>query len=385
MNRWSKFLSGVVALACWASTPSFAQPTGQPPHAAVNPDGERGRSRPTAIPIRDKLNAWTVGIAGGLLEGAPIRFATEIARIADDGDNMLVLPIVTRGPVQNVEALLYLRGVDVAIINSDALDQFTTIVPDIQKRISYLLNLFPSEFHVLVRPEINSLGDLRGKKVNFNTPGTAAAYSGPLVFDQLQLDVHKTFLPHPVALEQMKAGTDDMAAVVFVTTKPVDLISKARLGPGFRLLPIPYSDTLKYYLPSTLTAQDYPQLIQGGAVETIAVPTVLAAFNWPRSSDRYKRVARLTEYLFSRIDQLQKPGFHPKWADVNLRAEVPGLNRFPAAQEWLDRSLPGTTAGNVTLSPFEAREMVRAAAPNSKREQERLFREFLDWQRSRQR
>ena len=30
--------------------------------------------------IRDRINAWTIGLAGGLLEGAPIRFATEIAR-----------------------------------------------------------------------------------------------------------------------------------------------------------------------------------------------------------------------------------------------------------------------------------------------------------------
>src|SRR3954469_14389722 len=50
------------------------------------------------LPVRDKLNAWTVGLAGGLLEGAPIRFATEIARVVDDGDNLHVLPIVTRGP-----------------------------------------------------------------------------------------------------------------------------------------------------------------------------------------------------------------------------------------------------------------------------------------------
>ncbi len=96
---------------------------------------------------------------------------------------MHVLPIVTRGPAENVEALLYLKGVDAAIINSDALDQFKALVPNIQQRITYILNLFPSELHIFVRPEINSLDDLKGKKVNFNTPGTAAAYSGPLIFD----------------------------------------------------------------------------------------------------------------------------------------------------------------------------------------------------------
>ena len=170
----------------------------------------------------ERLNAWTVGLAGGQLEGAPIRFATEIARVVDDGDNLHVLPIVTRGPVENVEALLYLKGVDAAVINSDALDQFKTLVPNIRQRITYILSLFPSELHIFVRPEIKSLNDLRGKKVNFNTPGTAAAYSGPLIFERLKLDVEKTFIPHQVALQQMRSGQGDMAAVVFVTSKPID-------------------------------------------------------------------------------------------------------------------------------------------------------------------
>ena len=188
----------------------------------------------------EKLNSWTVGVAAGQLEGAPIRFASDIARVVDDGDNLHVLPIVTRGPAENLEDLLYLKGVDVAIINSDALEQFRAVVPDIQKRITYILSLFPSELHVFVRPEIKSLDDLKGKKVNFNTAGTAAAYSGPLIFDHLGLNVQKTFIPHQVALEQMKAGQGDMEAVVFITSKPVDAFSHGKWDGGFHFLPIPF-------------------------------------------------------------------------------------------------------------------------------------------------
>ena len=82
--------------------------------------------------------------------------------------------------------------------------------PQIQQRITYILNLFPSELHIFVRPEIRSLADLAGKKVNFNTQGTAAAYSGPLIFSRLGLDVEKIFIPHPVALEQTASAADDM-------------------------------------------------------------------------------------------------------------------------------------------------------------------------------
>ena len=295
---------------------------------------------------QETINAWTVGLAGGLLEGAPIRFAAEMARVVDDGDNLHVLPVVTRGPTENVNSLLYLRGIDVAIINSDSLDEYKNQVPDIQRKIAYVLNLFPSELHVFVRPEIQSLADLAGKKVNFNTLGTAAAYSGPLIFSRLDLDVEKTFIPHQVALEQMRKGEGGMAAVVFITSKPVDAFVRGRFEPGFKFLPVPYNDKLEdYYLPSTLDAADYPNLIKPGEhVETIAVPTALVAFNWPTNSNRYERVARFVDHLFSRIDKLQGPGFDPKWKSINLAASVPGLTRLPAAQAWLDSHAHGSRA-----------------------------------------
>jgi TRAP-type uncharacterized transport system substrate-binding protein len=287
---------------------------------------------------KEKMNAWTVGLAGGLLEGAPIRLAAEIARVVDDGDNLLVLPIVTRGATENLNSLLYLRGVDMAIINADALEEYKIQVPQIQQRISYVLNLFPSELHVFVRPEIKSLQDLAGKKVNFNTQGTAAAYSGPLIFGRLGIDVDKTFIPHQVALQQMKSG--DVAAVVFITSKPVDAFLKGRWEPGFKFLPVEYASKFEdYYLPTTLEANEYPGLIQQGErIATIAVPTALVTFNWPPGSNRYQRVARFVDNLFSRIGALQGPGFDPKWKAINLAARVPSLSRFQAAQDWLDRN-----------------------------------------------
>jgi TRAP-type uncharacterized transport system substrate-binding protein len=230
-----------------------------------------------------------------------------------------------------------LRGVDLAIINSDALEEYKVDVPDIQRHIVYLLNLFPSELHIFVRPEIKSLQDLAGKKVNFNTQGTAAAYSGPLIFSRLGINITKTFIPHLLALQQMRDG--DMAAVVFITSKPVDAFLRRKWEPGFSFLPLTYDSKFEdYYLPATLESADYPGLIEPGKrIPTISVPTVLVSYNWPVGSDRYSRVARFTEYLFGRIGKLQEPGSDPKWKTINLGATVPGLTRFPAAQEWLER------------------------------------------------
>jgi len=291
---------------------------------------------PTESTLKERINEWTVGLAGGLLEGAPIRLATEISRIVNDGENLHVLPIVTRGPTENVNDLLYLRGVDMAIISSDSLEEYKSQVPDIQQRLTYILNLFPSELHIFVRPEIRSLQDLAGKKVNFNTQGTAAAFSGPLIFSRIGLDVEKMFIPHPVALEQMKRG--EISGVVFITSKPIDAFLKGRWDPGFKFLPLKYDSRFEdYYLPTSIESTDYPTLLANGErIDTIAVPTVLIAYNWRNTGDRYRRVARFVDRLFSRIDKLHAPGFDAKWKDVNLNAKVPGLERFRAAQEWLN-------------------------------------------------
>jgi TRAP-type uncharacterized transport system substrate-binding protein len=315
----------------------------QPTHADAQGQAGPVQRAPTYTEQQEKINAWTIGLAAGRIEGAPLRLAAEMARVVDDGANLLVLPIVTRGPTENLNSLLYLRGVDLAIINSDALEEYRIAFPEIRRHVTYLLNLFPSELHIFVRPEIKSLQDLAGKKVNFNTLGTAAAYSGPLIFSRLGVDVEKTFIPHQVALQQMRKG--EMAAVVFITSKPVDAFLRGQWEPGFRFLPVPYDSKFEdYYLPAVLEAAEYPALIKPGErISTISVPTVLVAYNWSAGSNRYQRVARFTEYLFNRVDKLQVAGFDAQWKAINLRATVPGLTRFPAAQEWLERQ-PRKTA-----------------------------------------
>ena len=313
--------------------------------AAFGRDSGGGRPLRASAPeaaeaeLREKVNSWTLGFAAGLLEGAPIRFATDISRVVNGNGSMHVLPVVTRGPTENVNDLLYLRGIDLAIINSDSLDEYRGQVPQIADRIVQIVNLFPSELHVFVRPEINSWADLAGKRVNFNTQGTAAAYSGPLIFSRLGIEVEKMFIPHPVALEKLRQGEID--AVVFVTTKPVDAFAKGKWDKGYKFLPIEHGPRLAdYYTPARLDPSDYPALIDAGqAVATVAVPTVLVAYNWRPGTARYERVARFVDELYGHMDLLRSPGFDPKWRDVDVLATAPGLRRFGPAQAWLDRKM----------------------------------------------
>lgn len=352
-----------------SSTAGIAQPI-EPPRPALY----RGATQIAAAnPVRDRMNAWTIGLAAGLPEGAPLRFATELARALDDADDMRVVPLITRGISDNLKDLLYLRGVDGAIVYGDSLQELNA-QPAVQKKVNYIASLFLAELHVFVRPEIKSLEDLNGKVVNFNTKGTAAAYTGPIIFDRLQIKSVNKFIPHPVAMTQMAKG-DEISAIVFVSSKPLEAFAGKKWPEGFHFLPVPYSSKLgEYYLPSFLNDGDYPEFIGGGQqVPTIAVPVVLAAFDWQKGSDRYRRMERFVKYFFARLPVLQnQAGYHPKWKDVNLAGKVPGWRRFPPVHVELER-----------ISSPESLKRVRAgvakAVPNNPAEQERLVQEFLKW------
>ena len=317
------------ALLALSAPPSAAQTAKAPTAAAVS-----------KIPSREKINAWTVGLAAGRTEGAPLRLASELARELDDGDEMRVVPMVTRGPFDNIFDLLHLKGVDLAVVSGD-IQEFLKTDPageSVRKRISYIMPLIPAEVHILAGPGINAIEDLAGKAVNFNTAGTQAAFTGPIIFDRLGIEVQRHFVPHQIAMAEMvKGGT--YAATFWVSSKPLDPFVKRKFPEGFKFLPIDFSEKLQdYYLPAYLEPQDYPGLIPAGTrVSTVAVPTVLAAYNHAKDNDRYRRQARFVDYLFARLENLQKkPGFDPKWKDINLAATIPGWQRFAPVQAKLD-------------------------------------------------
>ena len=115
---------------------------------------------------------------------------------------------------------------------------------------------------------------------------------------------------------------------------------------------------LEYYLPAYLESADYPNFIpQGRRIATISVPAVLAVFDWPKNTDRYRRLVRVVDYLFERFERLQKePGYHEKWRDVNLAGKVPGWTRFRPMQDKLDQTMvvtsrPKGPAGRRSTAP----------------------------------
>ena len=76
--------------------------------------------------------------------------------------SLRILPIVSYGAAGNLDDLLYLHGVDVAITQSDVFEYFQTVrkTPNLDRRVQYIIRLPISELHILARDDVRSLEDL---------------------------------------------------------------------------------------------------------------------------------------------------------------------------------------------------------------------------------
>jgi TRAP-type uncharacterized transport system substrate-binding protein len=341
----------------------------------------------TEAVLRERKNSWTVGVAGGLLEGTRLRFVDEMARVVQDGDNMRVMPFISQGSASNLEDLLYLRGVDVAVTQSDVFEFFRTerATPNLDKRVHYIFRFPPSETHIVAKKEIRSIEDLRGKKVHFGSDGASGTLTGPILFQRLGVQVQQVegTMDNPTGMH--KVATGEIDAVVRVTSKPVSYVTKIPANSGLHLVPIPFSKKFTdYYALGEFTHEDYPNMVpQGGRIDTISVPGVLAVYNWPKNTERYRKVERFVERLFANWDKLLQPPYHPKWKDINLAATVEGWNRFVVADQELNR-LKGATGQNQQDLNREFQAFLNRPGENAKpnptqTEREALFRQFLQW------
>jgi len=303
--------------------------------AAAIPAAATAQAQPTPLSqtlsaMAARANAGTVGVISGGVDGTYIRFAADLAAVLDDGDELRVIPVVGKGSIQNIRDIVLLRGIDIGIVQSDALAfaRREQIIPGVASLIQYITKLYDEEVHILARQETQDLAALAGRTVNVDGRGSGTAMTASLVLGALGLRVTTANDPQDVALAKLRRGEID--AMVFVAGKPARLFTTIEPGSGLHFLPIaPTPALLETYLPTALAAADYPGLIAAGAsVETIAVGAVMAVYAWPPGSERHRKVARFVTALNAKFDQFLRPPRHPKWREVNLAAQVPGWTRF---------------------------------------------------------
>jgi uncharacterized protein len=364
-------LSALIAL--FASQTVFAE------HA------ERQRPPSTGAPVPNKpelgsigerLNANTIAIISGNVNATYLTIAYDLSAVLDNGDEFRVLPVIGKGGGQNVKDVRYLKGIDLGITQSNLLNVYrrTGEIGNIDDKIVYITKLFNEEMHLIVRSDsdITSIDQLAGKKVNFSDIGSGTQLASRDIFQRLGIKVQEVNIGQADAVEQLKSG--GIAATILIAGKPAASMAKLKASEGFRVLPVPFRKELQAdYLPATLTGADYPGLVDKDAsVDTIACGAVLIAYNWPKGSDRYRRIQTFVDNFFPKLAEFQKAPRHPKWKETNLAAVLPGWTRFDGAEEWLKQQ---PQAQRDQFDRFVAAK--RPGATPEERDQ--LFKDFVQW------
>jgi uncharacterized protein len=339
--------------------------------------------------LREQVNQGTVGIISGGVDGTYIRIASDLASVLDNGFELRVLPIVGKGSVQNITDILYLRGIDIGIVQSDVLAFIKRqgIHPTIEDRIRYITKLYNEEFHLLAGEGINTIQDLAGKKVNFGIAGSGTYMTASTVFNDLNVEVEPVSYDQALALEKLKTG--EIGGMVYVAGKPTALFRNLEGTDGIHLVDVPATPKLlETYLPSLFSHEDYPLLVpEGEPVETVAVGAVMAVYNWDPQTYRYRKVENFVKAFFDNFDEFLKTPRHQKWQEVNLAAVVPGWIRFKPAEQWLD-TRPTSAEPSLDTEQqklFEAflkfmQENGEVGQTITDKERAGLFNQFLRWQ-----
>jgi len=338
--------------------------------------------------------SWEASANRGVVElevtgtaGISLRIAEDLASIIDDGATRRLMPVIGKGSLQNITDLKLLRGVDIAILQTDVLDyaKEKQLFPGLESSFNYIAKLYNEEFHLLARQDIKTIANLANQKVNVDAQGSGTAITANRVFDILRLKVQQTNDSQEVALEKLRKG--EIAALAFVAGKPAPLFATLTKDDGLRLLSIPADASLTAaYPPVRLTAADYPALVSPDrAVDTVAVGAVLVAADLRFVPERYRNVSNFVDAFFTGFSSLLTPGHHRKWQEVNLAAELPGWRRYAPADQWLQRNAPvaaAPSAGDMETMFSRFLDQRREAAggqPMNQKEKDDLFQQFQRW------
>jgi TRAP-type uncharacterized transport system substrate-binding protein len=341
-----------------------------------------------AADLRPEVNnKGVVELETGSSAGISVRIAEDLAGLIDDGATRRVLPVVGRSAQQNLVDLIRLRGIDMAILQTDVIGTVGQERVGLQTdlRSTYIAKLYNEEFHLLAGPRVKTIADLAHRSVNIGIRGSGTSVTAQRLFDLLKISIVPVFDRPEVALSKLRHG--DIDALAFVAGKPAPLFQGMPHDDRLHFVSIPLdAAVIDAYVPTSLNAEDYPNLIPADhPIDTVAVGSVLAVAPLVPDSDRYRNVSNFVDIFFTQFRLLLEPGHHPKWGEINLAAEVPGWKRFPPAQQWLDRNASVARQNpqdmKTLFSRFlDTRQQVTGGTPISDQQKQELFDQFVRWQ-----
>lgn len=305
---------------------------------------------------KSDVRAGTVTILTDGIAEPNSRATRAINELAKEIGNVRVLPIAGHGAVANVRDLLRLRGVDLAVLNSDILqflDQ-TRQYPNARSQIRYVSHIYNQKVYLLARKEIKTIADLRGRKLVVLSREAGSHITATTLFGLLGIDVALQALGPDADLDELSPDKFDGILLLGDELARARLSAQARRDLG--VLPIGLVPALRStYRPAVIEPQELPGLAVAGNTETIAVSTVLAVYNWTSSQARFADVSNFSNRLFSALPRLRRNA-SSVWRQADINAQIAGWPRYSAAQ-------PARVLGKEQLAQLALVEQPQAALP----------------------
>ncbi len=282
-----------------------------------------------------KLNQSTVG----LLASAPqlSENVLEIANAMDHTDGLRILPIIGRGSLQSINDLLFLRGVDVALLSSDSLAfvKKHDLYKEETGKIAYMAKLANLNIVVLARNEIPSIESLAGLRIATGAANSDEFVAAELVFDALGLKYERVATAGKNSIAALLDGRID--AAVFTGAQSYQLLNAIKAKSGLHILPISLPESLAgTYSPGILDSTAFPNLIaEGTVVETVAAALILAVFDWPERTERFYKLRKFNKALLSTYLATRNAE-----ESTNFSAAVPGWKQYLTARDLMGDNKP---------------------------------------------
>jgi len=187
---------------------------------------------------QDEYNRNVVGLMSGSGAGTYSQFAWQL-RDELEHDGVRVLPVLGVGSYKNVEDLLRLKNISLAIVQSDVLKYHFGNKSNKEKKklgsnIKIVETLYNEEIHILARLDIKNIRDLGEEEriVNIGLPNSGTRVTSDRIFKELVtkgiLKKQPTFEHESPRSALKKLLDDEIHAIVYVAGKPTPLIADIR-------------------------------------------------------------------------------------------------------------------------------------------------------------
>jgi len=306
-------------------------------------------------------HAADLGIITGSEKGTYYQFGLNIQALAKSR-NVQVAVYPSRGSIENIHAVYQRPGVQLGIVQSDVLAFVSRVQTDptlkrIARKTKMVFPLYNEEVHLLGRAGIASFDDLADRRVAIGREGSGTYLTARLLFNLSEVQPREMVpIDTDEALAELKAGRID--AMFYVAGHPVRLFTE-HVTPtdGLALIPITNKSVTEFYPTADIPEGTYR--FQTGAVQTVAVKSVLVSFDFRRRD--CETVGKAAKMVADNLAWLTKNG-HPKWKSVDLEYPLRGWEQYDCVRKYLGKGgepqRPGRAAAAASNPVMDAIKQV---------------------------